>query len=114
MSVGEAIMLSYLLGLIQKFERSHGRVPVLVSLNARHMQYLLQECPDLILNDEAFPFGFRISVVSEDELAHPVVSVLPVMRTTGERSRFPLNDHLARSPQRESVTTAVTRRLYHQ
>ena len=47
-------MLSYLLGLIQEFERSHGRVPVLVSLNTRHMQYLLQECPDLVRDDEAF------------------------------------------------------------
>jgi hypothetical protein len=107
-------MLSYLLGLIQEFERSHGRVPVLVSLNARHMHHLLQECPDLLRGDEVFPFGFRISVVPEDELAHPVVSVLPVMRSAGERSRFPVNDNLARSPQRESAPVAVTRRIDHQ
>jgi hypothetical protein len=107
-------MLSYLLGLIQEFERRHGRVPVLVSLNPRHMQYLLQECPDLVRDDEAFPFGFRISIVPEDELAHPVVSLLSVPRSAGERSRFPVNDRLARSPQRESATVAVMRRIYHQ
>ena len=107
-------MLSYLLGLIQEFERTHGRVPVLVSLNPRHMKYLLQECPDLVRDDEPFPFGFRISVVPEDELAHPVVSVLPVIRSSGERSCFPLNDRLARSPQRESATSALMRRIYHQ
>ena len=107
-------MLSYLLGLIQEFERTHGRVPVLVSLNTRHMKYLLQECPDLIRDDEPFPFGFRISVVSEDELAHPLVSVLPVMRAADERSSFLLNDRLARSPRPESATSALTRRIYHQ
>ena len=79
-------MLSYLLGLIQEFERTHGRVPVLVTLNARHMKYLLEECPDLMRNDEPFPFGFRVSVLPEEELAHPVVSVLPVMRSAGMAS----------------------------
>ena len=76
-------MLSYLLGLIQEFERIHGRVPVLVSLSTRHMKYLLAECPNLMRDDEPFPFGFRISVFPEAELAHPVVSVLPVMRPAG-------------------------------
>ena len=73
-------MLSYLLGLIQEFERNHGRVPVLVSLNTRHMQRLMAECPNLNRDDTPFPFGFRISVHPVDELAHPVVSVLPDMR----------------------------------
>jgi len=104
-------MLSYLLGLIQEFERSHGRVPVLVRLNARHMQYLLQECPDLVRDDEPFPFGFRISVIPEDELAHPVVSALPVLRSPVERPCFPINECLARSPRRASTTSALTRRL---
>ena len=79
-------MLSYLLGLIQELERTHGRVPVLVSLNARHMKCLMEECPNLTREDEPFPFGFRISVLPEEELAHPVVSVLPVMRPVGKSS----------------------------
>lgn len=107
-------MLSYLLGLIQEFERIHGRVPVLVTLNARHMQYLLEECPDLARNDEPFPFGFRISVLAEGEVAHPMVSVLPVMRPAGERPRFGVNDNPARSPHREPAASFLARQAHHQ
>ena len=107
-------MLSYLLGLIQDFERIHGRVPVLVSLNDRHMKYLLRECPDLVRGDEPFPFGFRISVVPEDELPHPVVSVLPVMRSTGEGPRWQNSDHLLQTSPEETAASALTRRAYRQ
>jgi hypothetical protein len=102
-------MLSYLLGLIQEFERIHGRVPVLVSLNDRHIKYLMKECPDLVRSDEPFPFGFRISVVPEDELPHPVVSVLPVMRSIGEAPRFQENDDPPRSPCEGAVASVLTR-----
>jgi hypothetical protein len=88
-------LLSYLLGLIQQFERAHGRVPILLSLNARHLQLLLNECPELGCNDGPFPFGFRISVLPEEELAHPVVSLIPVMHSIGERSRIVTNDRHA-------------------
>lgn len=81
-------MLSYLLGLIQEFERSHGRLPLLVRLNTRHMKALLGECPDLALSNDPFPFGFRISVVPEDQLAHPVVSLLPVIGPQGDGIRY--------------------------
>jgi hypothetical protein len=114
LSSGEAIMLSYLLGLIQDFERMHGRVPVLVSLNTRHMKHLLEECPDLVHDDEPFPFGFRISVLPEDELAHPVVSVLPVMRSAEEIPRSGMNDYIVRSPHRESAALYSVRRAHHQ
>ena len=107
-------MLSYLLGLIQDFERIHGRVPVLVSLNVRHMKHLLAECPDLVRGDEPFPFGFRISVLPEDELAHPVVSVLPVMRSARGMPRSGMNDCIVRSPQRESAAAFSARRARHQ
>jgi hypothetical protein len=107
-------MLSYLLGLIQEFERSHGRVPILVSLNTRHMKYLMAECPNLARHDEPFPFGFRISVVPEDELAHPVVSALPVVRPAVERSRFWTNDQLTRSPDEGSTASRLTRQASHQ
>ena len=106
-------MLSYLLGLIQEFERSHGRVPVLVSLNTRHMEYLLEECPDLVRDDEPFPFGFRISVLPEDELAHPVVSVLPVMRCSAERSRAVPQGRGFKTPHRESTVTVLPQRACH-
>ena len=107
-------MLSYLLGLIQEFERTHGRVPILVSLNTRHMKYLLEECPNLTRNEEPFPLGFRISVLLEDELAHPVVSVLPVVRPAIERSRFWTNDHLSHPSHGESAASFLTRQASHQ
>jgi len=107
-------MLSYLLGLIQEFERIHGQIPVLVCLNTRHMDYLLEECPDLVRDDEPFPFGFRISVLPEDELAHPVVSVLPVTRCAGGGSRIlPQGRGLPAVSRRESAATILMRRAYH-
>jgi hypothetical protein len=80
-------MLSYLLGLIQEFERSHGRLPLLVRLNTRHMKNLLDECPGLALSGVPFPFGFRISVLPEDELAHPVVTLLPALGPRGNGAK---------------------------
>ena len=103
-------MLSYLLGLIQEFERTHGRVPILISLNTRHMSYLIEECPDIAINDEPFPFGFRICVLPEDELAHPVVSVLPVMWPTNEIPQFDMSENFARSLRWKTTSSLLTRR----
>jgi hypothetical protein len=64
-------MLSHILGIIQEFERSHGRRPQLVYLNHRHLQELMQECPALFDSETAAPLGFRIVVLSEAELPHP-------------------------------------------
>lgn len=103
-------MLSYLLGLIQEFERTHGRVPILLSLNTRHMNYLLEECPNIAGKDEPFPFGFRICVLPEDELAHPIVSVLPVMWPTNEITKVDMNEYFARSLRWKATASLLTHR----
>jgi hypothetical protein len=72
-------MLSYLFGLIQAFERAHGRLPLLVCLNTRHLQQLLNECPCLASGNHPMPLGFRISVLPEDALPHPKVMLLPAV-----------------------------------
>ncbi len=72
-------MLSYLFGLIQAFERAHGRLPLLVCLNTRHLQQLLNECPHLASGNHPMPLGFRISVLPEDALPHPKVMLLPTV-----------------------------------
>ena len=79
-------MLSYILGSIQAFERIHGRVPVLVGLNPRHLQQLLDECPGLINSGESATLGFRIALMPEDMLPHPQVSLL----SAGGPERVPL------------------------
>ena len=107
-------MLSYLLGLLQEFERVHGQIPTLVSLNTRHMKYLLEECPNLVSGAEPFPFGFRISVYPENELAHPVVSMLPVTRHVGLMSRSDISEHIVDSPNWESATSFLVRRTVSQ
>ena len=70
-------MLSYILGLIQAFERIHGQMTLQVYLNTRHMQQLLDECPGLVNSSESASLGFHIGILSEDALPHPMVSVLP-------------------------------------
>ena len=72
-------MLSYLFGLIQAFERAHGPLPLLVCLNTRHLQQLLNECPNLASGNHPMPLGFRISVLPEDALPHPKVMLLPAV-----------------------------------
>lgn len=74
-------MLSYILGLIDEFQRKHGgRRPQVVYLNPRHMHELMAECPDLFNQDTAIPLGFRIVIVSENELPHPKAVWLPHRR----------------------------------
>ena len=70
-------MLSYILGIIEAFERRHGRRPQLVYLNAHHMQQFMEECPDLFDPSTAVPLGFRIVIVPASELAHPRAVWLP-------------------------------------
>jgi hypothetical protein len=79
-------MLSHILGMIQEFERSHGRRPQLVYLNHRHLQELLQECPELLDSETAVPLGFRIVVVPATELPHPKAVWLPPRMLTLRRS----------------------------
>jgi hypothetical protein len=70
-------MLSQILGIIQEFERSHGRRPQLVCLNERHVEELRTEYPGLFDEDTVMRWGFRIMVVTESELPHPKAVWLP-------------------------------------
>lgn len=89
-------MLSYILGLIQAFERDHGFRPQLVYLNPQHLQALLAECPDLALDEFLSKIGFRIALRSDNELPHPKIAWLPPirpyvvarMRSRGRLSRY--------------------------
>lgn len=77
-------MLSYILRIMQEFEREHGRRPQVICLNPRHMRELLHECPDLFNEKRPIPLGFRVVVLSEKELPHPKAMWLPP-RTTKKR-----------------------------
>lgn len=79
-------MFSYLLGLIEEFEKQHGRRPQLICLNARHMRQFMDECPDLFDRETAMPLGFRILVLPESELRHPKAVWLPRRRPTKPRA----------------------------
>lgn len=81
-------MFSYLLGIIQDFERKHGHRPQLVYLNPSHMRQFMEECPDLFDKETAMPLGFRIVILPECELAHPKAVWLPPRRQTKLRKRF--------------------------
>ena len=78
-------MLSYIFGLIEEFERKHGRRPQLICLTARHMQLLMAECPDLFDTKTAIPLGFRILILPEMELSHPKAVWLPPRKRTSPR-----------------------------
>lgn len=73
-------MFSYLMGIVQEFERNHGRRPQAVCLNPRHMQQFMDECPDLFERDTYMPLGFRIVILPESELPHPKALWLPPRR----------------------------------
>jgi hypothetical protein len=96
-------MLSYLLGIIQEFERNHGRRPQLVCLNPRHLQALQEECPGLFDGETPNPLGFHITVLAEAELPHPKAVWMPT------RTRA-----LQRTPRvSAALLTWLERRLQH-
>jgi hypothetical protein len=64
-------MFTYLLKIVQDFERTHGHRPQVVCLNPAHMQAFMDECPDLFAQETAMPLGFRILILPESELPHP-------------------------------------------
>ena len=70
-------MFTYLLQVIQDFERTHGHRPQVVCLNPAHMRQFMEECPDLFAQETAMPLGFRILVLPESELPHPKAMWLP-------------------------------------
>lgn len=70
-------MFSYLLKVIQDFEKNHGHRPQVICLNPSHMQRFMEECPDLFDEETAMPLGFRIMILPESELPHPRAMWLP-------------------------------------
>lgn len=70
-------MFSYLLRIIEEFEKKRGHRPQVICLNPRHMQLFMEECPDLFDQETAMPLGFRILVLPESELPHPKAMWLP-------------------------------------
>lgn len=79
-------MLSYLLRIMQEFERVHGRHPQVIYLNPRHMRHLEHECPDLFSDRRPVPLGFRIVVLPEEQLSHPKAAWLPPRMPTTHRA----------------------------
>ena len=77
-------MLSVILGLIQDFERRHGRRPQLVYLNDRHLAALQHECPVLLEAERSGRLGFVICRSSEYETPHPRVAWAPNVALTSE------------------------------
>jgi hypothetical protein len=78
---GRCRMLSYILRIMQEFERAQGRRPQVIYLNPRHMRELAHECPDLFNERRPVPLGFRVVVLSEKELPHPKAVWLPPRAT---------------------------------
>lgn len=93
-------MLSYIIGLIEEFERNHGRRPQLICLTARHMHQLMEECPDLFEKDRGLPLGFRVLILPEMELSHPKAVWLPPRDRTAQGAR----------PEKEPVLVSWTTR----
>jgi hypothetical protein len=78
-------MLSYILKIMQEFEREHGRHPQVIYLNSRHMRQLMHECPDLFSEHRPVPLGFRIVELPEKELPHPMAAWLPPQTPATQR-----------------------------
>ena len=70
-------MFTYLLKIIQDFERNHGQRPQVICLNPSHLRQFAEECPDLFNQETAMPLGFRILILPESELPHPKAMLLP-------------------------------------
>ena len=70
-------MFTYLLKIIQDFERTHGQRPQVICLNPSHLRQFKEECPDLFDQETAMPLGFRLLILPESELPHPKAMLLP-------------------------------------
>lgn len=97
-------MLSYILRIMQEFERAQGRRPQVIYLNPRHMRELVHECPDLFNERRPVPLGFRVVVLSEKELPHPKAVWLPP-RTAKKRRPARPKKSAATSPAGSSRRT---------
>ena len=97
-------MLSYILRIMQEFERTHGRHPQVIYLNERHMRELMHECPDLFREDRPVPLGFRVVELPEKELPHPKAAWLPPPKARGpsgrQRAKFSRRHRAKRSKNR--------------
>jgi hypothetical protein len=90
-------MLSYIMRIMQEFEREQGRRPQVICLNSRHMRELMHECPDLFNDRRPVPLGFRVIVLSEETLPHPKAVWLPPPAAT--KHRLTRNKKSAASPR---------------
>ena len=96
-------MLSYILKIMQEFERAHGRRPHTICLNPRHMRQLMHECPDIFSERRPVPLGFRVVVLPEDELPHPKALWLPPRSSeTRATQREGRKAHRSRGRQKKS------------
>ncbi|OGI63698.1 MAG: hypothetical protein A2W18_01565 [Candidatus Muproteobacteria bacterium RBG_16_60_9] len=97
-------MLSYILRIMQEFERMHGQHPQVIYLNSRHMRQLMHECPDLFSEHRPVPLGFRIVELPEEEMPHPKAAWLP-----------PQTPELLRvvKPAKASARAGTSRRKIH-
>lgn len=70
-------MLDHILRQAQSFEYRHGIKPNIVFINKDHYQVLQQYYPELFSQDPAISLGFRIAIVSNENLCHPEVAWFP-------------------------------------
>ena len=71
-------MLSYIMGLIQKYRAMHQHTPNVVVLNEKHFHQLCNEIPGIIDGSSKLGMGLHIHILSEESCAHPdVYSTLP-------------------------------------
>jgi len=66
-------MLSYILGLVQKYEREHGDSPDTLYLNPEHCLAIERDCPGILADAKVIPMGLKIQVLPASSLPHPHV-----------------------------------------
>jgi hypothetical protein len=74
-------MLSYILYLMQEFERNHGAAPNVIYINPMHFEALFRENPALFEPGQAVRLGFRMVMLPSSCLPHPEASRLEIPRT---------------------------------
>jgi hypothetical protein len=71
-------MLSYIIGIVQRFENMHNRSPNVVEMNCKHFQQLCKEVPALLDSSTDLTLGLKILILPEESCVHPRVrAVIP-------------------------------------
>lgn len=73
----ELYVLSEILSVIEKFEKTHACRPAAVCLNTRHMLELMDEWADLFDGSRPLAQGVRFVVVAQHEAPRPRALPLP-------------------------------------